>query len=85
MGPYEWITKETLVYRHSYLNPNSAIFDDVTNRDAEFDSHPTIIAPHSKLNAIAHDVRFLAIKFDCVFGIGHLRHGLVAHCAPPWV
>jgi hypothetical protein len=37
LGPYEWITEETLVYRHSYLNPNSAIFDDVTNRDAGFD------------------------------------------------
>src|SRR5215470_9730364 len=33
MGPYEWITKEALVYRHPsvlYLNPNSAVFDDVT-------------------------------------------------------
>ena len=37
MGPYEWITKETLVYRHSYLNPMSAVFDDVTNCDAGFD------------------------------------------------
>jgi hypothetical protein len=40
MGPYEWITKETLVYRHSpifYHNPMSAVFDDVTNCDAGFD------------------------------------------------
>src|ERR1700757_595177 len=40
LGPYEWITKEMLVYRHLpifYLNPNSAVFDDVTNRDAGFD------------------------------------------------
>jgi hypothetical protein len=37
MGPYEWITKETLVYRHSYLNPMPAVFDDVTNCDAGFD------------------------------------------------
>jgi hypothetical protein len=37
LGPYEWITKETLVYRHSYLNPMSAVFDDVTNCDAGFD------------------------------------------------
>jgi len=37
MGPYEWITKETLVYRHSYLDPMLAIFDDVANCDAGFD------------------------------------------------
>ena len=37
LGSYEWITKETLVYRHSYLNPVSAVFDDVTNCDAGFD------------------------------------------------
>jgi hypothetical protein len=37
LGPNEWITKETLVYRHSYLNPMSAVFDDVTNCDAGFD------------------------------------------------
>jgi hypothetical protein len=40
LGPNEWITKEMLVYRHSpifYLNPNSAVFDDVTNCDAGFD------------------------------------------------
>jgi hypothetical protein len=36
-GTYEWITKETLVYRHSYLNPMHAVFDDVTNCDAGFD------------------------------------------------
>ena len=34
---YSEITKETLVYRHSYLNPMSAVFDDVTNCDAGFD------------------------------------------------
>jgi hypothetical protein len=62
-----------------YLNPMSAVFDNVTNCDAGFDWHPTIIVPHSKLNAVAHDVRFLSIKFDCVFGIGHLRHDLIAH------
>jgi hypothetical protein len=35
-----WITKETLVYRHSpifYLNSMSAVFDDVANCDAGFD------------------------------------------------
>jgi hypothetical protein len=37
LGPYEWITKETLVYRHSYLNSMYSIFDDVTNSDAGFD------------------------------------------------
>ena len=37
LGPYEWITKETLVYRYSHLNPMSAVFDDVTNCDAGFD------------------------------------------------
>jgi hypothetical protein len=40
LGPYEWITKETLVYRHStvtYLNPTLPVFEDVTNCNTGFD------------------------------------------------
>ena len=31
------IMSDTLVYRHSYLDPMQAVFDDITNRDAGFD------------------------------------------------
>ena len=89
MGPYEWITKEALVYRHPsvlYLNPNSAVFDDVTRTVTPGSIYTQRSSRRiASFNAVAHDIRFLTIKFDCVFGIGHLRHGLVAHCAPPWV
>jgi hypothetical protein len=40
LGPYEWITKETLVYRHStvsYLNPTLPVFEDVMNCNTGFD------------------------------------------------